>query len=92
MCFSWRGNSSFKDISAFLLNDNPLFLDNFTFLNRQNGIRVTLKTTSIEKACPFAKKTSRKGDVFFQEYIGGILAIFRKKEARLSCLFFRLNY
>ncbi len=56
MCFSGRGNSSFKDISAFLFNDNPLFLDNFTFLNRQKGIRVTGKTTSIEEACPFAKK------------------------------------
>jgi len=57
MCFSWRGNSSFKDISAFLFNDNPLFLDNLAFLlNQQKGIRVTGKTTSIEKACSFAKK------------------------------------
>jgi len=57
MCFSWRGNSSFKDISAFLFNDNPLFLDNLSFLlNRQNGIRVTGKTTSIEKARQLTKK------------------------------------
>ena len=51
MRFSWRGNSSFKDISAFLLNNNSLFGDNLAFrLNRENGIRVTLKTTSIEEA------------------------------------------
>jgi len=57
MCFSGRGNSSFKDISAFLFNDNPLFLDNLAFLlNRQKGIRVIGKTTSIEEARPFAKK------------------------------------
>ncbi len=51
MCFSWRENSSFKNISAFLCDDNPLFLDNLAFfLNRQNGIRVTGKITSIEEA------------------------------------------
>jgi len=51
MCFSWRGNSSFKDISAFLFNNNSLFGDNLAFLlNRQNGIRVTGKITSLEEA------------------------------------------
>jgi len=56
MCFSWRGNSSFKDISAFLFCYNSLFGNNLAFLNRQNGIRVTLKTTSIEKARQLTKK------------------------------------
>ncbi len=88
MYSSWRGNSSFKGISVYFFCYNSLFLDNLVFLNRQKGIRVTGKNTSIEKARPFAKKTSRKGDVFFQEYIGGFLAIFRKKEARLSHGFF----
>jgi len=36
MCFSWRGNSSFKDISAFLFCYNSLLLENLAFLlNRQ---------------------------------------------------------
>ena len=57
MCFSRRGNSSFKDISAFLFNDNPLFLDNFTFLNRQKGIRVIGKITSLEEARQLTKNS-----------------------------------
>lgn len=77
MAFSGRGELFSKSISAFLFCYNSLFGNNLAFLfNRQKGIRVTLKTTSIGKACSFAKKTSRKGDVFFQEYIGGILGYF----------------
>ena len=58
MCFSWRGNSSFKDISAFLFNDNSLFGDNLAFLlNRQKGIRVIGKITSLEEARQLTKNS-----------------------------------
>lgn len=57
MCFSWWGNFSSKDISVFLCDDNPLFLENLAFLlNQQKGIIVVGKTTSLEEARQFTKK------------------------------------
>jgi len=57
MAFSVRGELFSKSISAFLCDDNPLFLDNLAFfLNRQNGIRVIGKTTSIEEARQLTQK------------------------------------
>ena len=56
MSSSSRGDF-FRSVSVYLFDGNSFFLENLAFfLNRQNGIRVTLKTTSIEKACSFAKK------------------------------------
>jgi len=56
MYSSWRGDSSFKDISTFLFNNNPLLGDNLAFfLNRQNGIRVIGKITSLEEARQLTK-------------------------------------
>ena len=56
MCFSLRGDF-FKSISVFLCDNNFLFLENLAFLlNRQNGIRVTGTTTSIEEARQLTKK------------------------------------
>ena len=56
MVFSVRGELFSKNISVFLFNDNSLFLDNLAFfLNRQNGIRVIGKTTSIEEARQLTK-------------------------------------
>ncbi|MDI3543421.1 MAG: hypothetical protein PWP57_1026 [Candidatus Atribacteria bacterium] len=57
MGFSWRGEVFSKDVSVFLFDDNPLFLENLAFLlNRQNGIRVTGKTTSLEEARQLTQK------------------------------------
>ncbi|MBP9015203.1 MAG: hypothetical protein KBH15_01695 [Candidatus Atribacteria bacterium] len=50
MCLS-GGEVFSKNISAYLFNNNSLFGDNLAFLlNRQNGIRVTGKITSLEEA------------------------------------------
>ncbi len=58
MYSSWRGDSSFKDISTFLFNNNSLFGDNLAFFfNRQNGIRVIGKITSLEEARQLTKNS-----------------------------------
>ena len=58
MVFSVRGELFSKNISVFLFNDNSLFLDNLAFfLNRQKGIRVIGKITSLEEARQLTKNS-----------------------------------
>jgi len=57
MCLS-GGKVFSKNISVFLCGENSLFLDNLAFfLNRQKGIRVIGKTTSIEEARQLTKNS-----------------------------------
>jgi len=55
MSFS-LGEDFFRSVSVYLFDGNSFFLENLAFfLNRQNGIRVIGKTTSIEEACQLTK-------------------------------------
>lgn len=55
MSSSSRGDF-FRSVSVYLFDGNSFFLENLAFfLNRQNGIIVTGKTTSIEEACQLTK-------------------------------------
>ncbi len=57
MSSSSRGDF-FRSVSVFLFDGNSFFLENLAFfLNRQNGIRVIGKTTSIEEACQLTKNS-----------------------------------
>ena len=55
MSSSSRGDF-FRSVSVYLFDGNSFFLENLAFfLNRQNGIIVIGKTTSIEEACQLTK-------------------------------------
>jgi len=55
MSSSSRGDF-FRSVSVYLFDGNSFFLENLAFfLNRQNEIIVTGKTTSIEEACQLTK-------------------------------------
>jgi len=55
MSSSSRGDF-FRSVSVYLFGGNSFFLENLAFfLNRQNGIRVIGKTTSIEEARQLTK-------------------------------------